>query len=402
MILKIIIRNIAANFKKWIIICIILFVATSALITNIIGGESIKNSMQNACKTIFTGDIMIINPEYEFSLGKASTEELLVLNNTQDLQEKLTLEASVKGVLNRIRRGVEVESTSSSEYMNLLGVETNLEVEFSDLGVIEGRLMEEPNEAVISKTYFDRLVLELGDKITITTIDSETQLKQMEFTIVGILDNVNMNFMRQDSIVINKTDAENLLGVQDSATETLVFLYEPETSSKVVNEFLQIVSEHNGVAYNWDVVGEEVILASLGAYISILFLAFSCVIIICALIYNLTIMSIHKRMREIGTMLSMGFKHKTILYMVCLENLIVGMTTSILSAVFTILGVKLLLTNGIPIGDAAQIFGSKVLTLCLPISQIILATVAIGLLGSISALLVYSKIKRITPIEAMK
>ncbi|MGB7606367.1 MAG: ABC transporter permease, partial [Lutisporaceae bacterium] len=347
-VLKMALRNVKTNLKKQIIICIVFFLATSALTVNVIGAEAIKSSMQNACKKIFTGDIMIKNENYEFALGKASSDELNVVSNVSQLRQKLLEDKDVLGILTRIRKGVEVKCISGSAYMNLLGVDTTEEIRFSDLDVKEGRNIENTNEALMGETYMNRLNLSMGDKIVVNTMNVNADVTEMEFEIVGVLDDENMNFMRQDSLIINLQDGEQLIGIDDVATEVLIYLKSGVDSSSALSRLNNIAKDYDGLAFLWDDVGSEVIYASFGAYISILLLGVACVVIICALVFNLSLMSIHRRLREIGTMLALGVKHRTVLGIICLENLIIGLSASLAGMLFTLLGVKLLLKDGIP------------------------------------------------------
>lgn len=394
-------RNVKTNFKKQIIICIVFFLATSALTVNVIGAEAIKSSMQNACKKIFTGDIMIKNESYAFALGKASSDKLSVISNASQLRQKLLEDKEVLGILTRIRKGVEVKCTSGSAYMNLLGVDTSEEAMFSDLVVKRGRNIENSNEALMGEAYMNRLNLSVGDRIVVSTMNVNADVAEMEFELVGVLDDENMNFMRQDSLIIDLENGEQLIGIEDTATEVLIYLIPGADSSMAMSRFDNIAKDFNGSAYLWDDVGSEVIYASYGAYISILLLGVACVVIICALVFNLSLMSIHRRLREIGTMLALGVKHRTVLGIICLENLIIGLSASLAGMLFTLLGVKLLLTDGIPIGEAAQIFGSKILYFNVPLVESILIAFGVGILGVVSALITYSTIRKIRPMEAI-
>ena len=60
---KLAIRNIKMNFRRYVLLCIVFFLATSALIFNFIGADALKTSMENACVRIFTGNVMVKNPD---------------------------------------------------------------------------------------------------------------------------------------------------------------------------------------------------------------------------------------------------------------------------------------------------------------------------------------------------
>lgn len=400
-IIKMAIRHAISNIKKHIVIIIVYFFATCALLTNIFGAEAIKNSMQVSCKKLFTGDIMIKNKEYEFALGEAKSNELFLVKNIEQLIKVLNNNDKIKGCLARIRRGVQVNFGNESEYMNLIGVNTHDEENYSDFSIKKGSNITADGEALMSDTYLERLGLSIGDKFIIYTMDVNSNVSLMEFQLVGIIDNENMNFMRQDSVIIGFKDAERLINSTDMATEVLVFLNNESEEGNVINELNKFMEDYQGYAYSWKKVGSEIILASIGAYASVTFLAIACAVVICTLVFNLTLLSIYRRMREIGTMLALGFKHHSILGMLCTENLLIGILASLTGLVTTVLTFKVALKNGLNIGAAAQIFGQPRLYFNIPLVSSVLITLGIGLLGVVSACITYSTIRKIKPIEAI-
>lgn len=71
--LKLAVRTITMKFSRYVLLCIVFFVSTIALIFNFIGAHAIKNSMEGACIRIFTGNVMVKNVEYDYRLGLASS-----------------------------------------------------------------------------------------------------------------------------------------------------------------------------------------------------------------------------------------------------------------------------------------------------------------------------------------
>lgn len=394
-------RQAIRNIRKNLIIIIVYFFATCALISNIYAAKAIKNSMELSCKKIFTGDIMVKNPQYDFALGEAKSDNMFLVNNVDSLIKELKENDKIYGCLARIRRGVQVFYENESEYMNLIGVNIESEENYSDFGIKDGSIPYGHNEALMSDTYMERLGLSIGDKFSICTMDINNNVSLLEFRLVGILDNENMNFMRQDSLVIRYEDAQHLINSKDTATEVLIFLKSQDNEETVINELNSYVKDYDGYPYSWREVGREIILASLGAYASVSFLAISCSVVICALVFNLTIMNIYRRMNEIGTMLALGIKHFSILAMLCVENILTGISASFIGLIATVLIFKTVLKNGLYIGTAAQIFGQSRLYFDIEATESILITIGIGLLGTLSACITYFTLRKIRPIEAI-
>lgn len=96
------------------------------MIFNFIGAHAIKNSMEGACIRIFTGNVMVKNVEYDYRLGLASSGDPKLVEHVADYIEAYEKEEGVTGCVARVRRGVQVTS-EKTEYMNLIGVDTDRE-----------------------------------------------------------------------------------------------------------------------------------------------------------------------------------------------------------------------------------------------------------------------------------
>lgn len=397
---KLAIRNIKMNFRRYVLLCIVFFLATTALIFNFIGADALKTSMENACVRIFTGNVMVKNPDYGFRLGMAVSGTPDLVTDVHAFMDKCDGIDDVKGSVARIRRGVQV-SAEKTEYMNLLGVDVEREKKYSEFGVIEGKENMDSGEALISGIYLKKLNLKVGDTVGISTVSAAGLPVRKDFKIVGILKDRNLNFLRQDSIVIRYEDAQVLLEKEDVATEVLVYTKQKDCKKSTLAAINEAAKASDGAAYKWDEVGNEIVYASLGSYASILFLALACIVIICALVYNLTAMSIYSQMRTIGTMLALGMTHGKVLLKFICENIVIGILSCGVSAIFTTLGVVALDSKEIPMGVAAEIFGSEYLSLRVNGGMIILVAVGVALTSIISTLIAFRRIKRIKPIEAI-
>lgn len=398
--LKLAVRTITMKFSRYVLLCIVFFVSTIALIFNFIGAHAIKNSMEGACIRIFTGNVMVKNVEYDYRLGLASSGDPKLVEHVADYIEAYEKEEGVTGCVARVRRGVQVTS-EKTEYMNLIGVDTDREVKYSEFKVREGKVTMKSGEAIISKTCLDRMDLTIGDNVYINMVSAQGIPMRKEYEIVGVIDNTNRNFLRQDEIYIPYQDALDLLQMEDVATELLVYTKDKTPSDEQLTTFNKIAKDKDIKAYPWVEIGNEIIYASLGAYAAILFLAIACAVIICALVYNLTSMSIYSQIRMIGTMLALGMTHGKVLVKFICENLLVGLLSCGLSAVLAILGIQAMSSRQIPLGVAAEIFGNDYLTLHIDYRVIFLVALSVAFFSIISTLIAFCKIRSIQPIEAI-
>lgn len=398
--LKLAVRTIKMYLKRYALLCVVFFVSTLALIINFIGADALKTSMEDACIRIFTGNVMVKHEEYNFRLGFATSGSIDVVEDIDQLIHEYEKQEEVLGCVPRIRRGVQV-SAEKTEYMNLIGVDIEREKQYSEFGVTQGKDDLKKGETLISQTFLERLNLSIGDKIFISTVATNGMPIRNEFEIVGVLNNKNMNFLRQDAIMVSYQDAEELLQQENVATELLIFTKNKVVSDETLQKLNAICDQKEVKTYHWKDMGSEIVYASLGSYASILFLALACAVIICALVYNLTSMSIFYQMKSIGTMLAMGMTHGNILVKFIMENLLISMMSCGCGALLSILQIKIISTMQIPMGTAAEIFGNEFLAVQLDYRLIFEVAIGVALLSVISTLIAFNKIRRIQPIEAI-
>lgn len=399
-ILKLSFRNLLRNKRRTIIIGVLFLVSVSAILTNIAVKNSISKSMADACRTIFTGDLMVTDKQYTFNLGKAPDSTEHMVSDAPAVARRIEAVPGVKGVLSRLRASVVLHFGKKDTYVQLIGSDIAKGKQYAELSVTKGRLPSGADEVLLSATALKNSGAKLGDKIDIIAGSSAQNVSVREAKIVGILDDNNLKFMRSDTLMVTNEFARKLLSAEKSATELLIYTKKP--ADAVMQKKLQNALDDDSLKVSlWTTTGKEVSDAMMGLSASIVMLLIVCLFLTFIVTYNMFVMSLNERYREIGTFLALGMKRSHIIIMITLEGAVLGLGVSLLSGAMMYGGINAMGSSGVQIGaQAAQIFGSQKIFPSIELQSLLIA-LFIGAFGGLAALLSCKNILRVKPVEAL-
>jgi len=204
-----------------------------------------------------------------------------------------------------------------TENFTLAGVDTSK----NDIGlilpnqIVEGRYLEQPGEVVATRAFAQKKNYSLNGTITIA---------EKEFTLVGIVD-PKLYTMSAD-LYLSLTDAQQLAG-RDGRINVLLVKASNADNVKLAGESAAglfpgaKVTDASETAQQ--VSGSLVSAASLTDK----FIGVTSIIVVLAafiIVSLLTILSVNKRVREIGTLKAIGWKNHLIIRQIIAENIVIG------------------------------------------------------------------------------
>lgn len=181
--------------------------------------------------------------------------------------------------------------------------------------IISGAYFNGENQAVVNQSYADKNNIKVGDKIT---------LAKQELTVVGIVG--PKLYTNTADLYLPLADLQKLAGRENRINVMLVKAVNAKdvaaTSEKLKSAFAgATVTDSSDTAK--EVTGSLVNAANLtNKFIGVT----TIIVVICSFIIVslLTVFSVNKRVREIGTLKAIGWKNSLIIRQIIAENVVLG------------------------------------------------------------------------------
>jgi len=204
--------------------------------------------------------------------------------------------------------------------------------------IVEGRYLENSGEIVASRAYAQDKGYALDNKITIGG---------KEFTLVGIVE-PKLYTMTAD-LYTSLTDAQEL---SEREGKINVLLVKATSADNVTRAGENVASLFTGAKVTDSSDTAEEVTGSLvsAANLTNKFIGITSVIVIIAaflIVSLLTILSVNKRVREIGTLKAIGWKNALIVRQILMENIVVGVFGAALGVGVAVLAIAVLNQNNI-------------------------------------------------------
>ncbi len=244
-----------------------------------------------------------------------------------------------------------ISTDIKTENYTVAGVETTK----SDIGLIlpsqitSGKYFNAADQIVVNQTFADKKTIKVGDKFT---------LGGKQFTVSGLVDpklytnTADLYLPLADlQTLANRKDLINILLVKSSDNKNI------DATSKTIAGLFTGAKVTNSKDTAKEVSGSLVSAANLTNK----FIGITSIIIILAafaIVGLLTILSVNKRTREIGTLKAIGWNNSLIVRQILMENIATGLIGAIIGIGLGVLGIYILnhynISLGATIGSAAN------------------------------------------------
>ena len=202
--------------------------------------------------------------------------------------------------------------------------------------LVEGKQPSQPGEVLISRKMGQNLNIHLEDTATLIGSTASGGMAIYNFKVVGFT-HFGIPTLDKNMMFVDITDIQYALDMEDSVGEILGFFdqgyYTKKTAAHFIKQFhtLSIDFPHPLVIQSIKQT------AGLGEYIGMIKVSMTIIVgalmlVMSAVIWNSSLMSVLRRYGEIGMRLAMGeSKGELLRYLLC-ESAVVGLTGSILGA----------------------------------------------------------------------
>jgi len=271
--------------------------------------------------------------------------------------------------------------------------------------VVEGTWLRDdvPNGVVMSEQLAHSLHLKVGDEITILSNTREGSMNGRDFQLLGLLSSSLPNAPGR-LIVMDRSIVGPMLFMDNSATEIAISLRDPAHAQDVGDALRAKVSPRAIPlsVYGWkdlspffvDIMQMQDMV--FGIVVAVLFL------MVLTGIANTMLMSVFERTREIGTLMALGMRRRSVVMLFLLEALMLGVTGALLGLVVGGTVVGLLGLHGIPFAAPGTSGAALTVYPVISTTTVLIVVVFAVVCSLVSAFYPAYRASRLEPVAALR
>jgi len=375
-------------------------------------GNSFKKEIIGILTNSNLGDIQIHKNGYVGSIDNLPLDITIPEKELKKIESLLENNPEVKAYSPRIRFGAMISNFAQTTNMRLTAVYPEKESKTCSSLVkrIKGgnsnpESFISPGSIVIPLNIATGMNLKVGDDIVLVATNKDGSVNGVTFKVSGISENI-LGPQGKDGY-IHMDDAKALLRIENSEiTEIAIKLNNFNKLSTVYadlkNELMQMRGETTAKSmfeiHTWEELSP---FASIAKIVNLLIMVVRLVLISIVLIsiLNVMMMSVYERIREIGTIASIGTLPSKILALFLAEGLSLGFFSAIAG---NIIGIVIILI--ISAAKLKYTFGMMEISLSpqIPTTEIVFALIIVVIISALASLQPALKASKMEPVEALR
>lgn len=357
--------------------------------------QQISDSIAN-----LTGHIQIHNPSYRDD--PAIENSMRIKSTTLD---DLLKDPDVKQLAMRVRLPAVVASERETAGVTIVGIDPSREkgLSFIANAVYDGRYLKDSDDSgiIIGKHLADRLETGLGKRIVLMSQDSDNQVADRGFRIVGLY-HADLQATEMAYAFTGINTARSMLKMGNQISEVSLVTDNKEDLSTLANKLKQEFP-HLEVK-TWKQL-LPLLVSALALYDSILIIWYLIIFIAMSFgLVNTLLMAVFERTREIGLFQALGMQPRFIVVQILIESLILLALGLILGNVFSWISI-LLLSGGINLSAFSRgmewIQIGSLLYPNLIMKDVLISNSLVIVLGLIASLYPAIRAAKAVPVEAI-
>ncbi len=394
-------RNLWRNYRRTTIILAAIAAGIWAMIFMIAFTRGMIESMVSDGIRSIPGHVQIHHPDFR----NDPTVDNLMSRPDGELAASLDGK-DVAAWSSRVRVPAVISSERGSRGVTLVGIDPVAETSISFVAddVVEGRHLEDDRDRglVLGRRLLERLESDVGKRVVVMTQGADNDIVDRGFRVVGVYES-EIASTEEAFAFAGRAALQELLGIGDRVSEIAVL----GTDRREAVQLYRRLAETAGA--DVEVLPWYELNSYLGATMRTMdgFVIVWIVVIFLALSFgfvNTLVMAVFERVREIGLMMALGMKPRTIVAQIVAESILllaIGLAAGNVLAWATIYS----LSDGIDfsfVGDGLEIMGAaSVLKPSLGIGDVLLSTAIVLGLGFLASLSPAIRASRYQPVEAL-
>jgi len=353
---------------------------------------------------LYGGNLQVHAPGFR---EKATRFPLLPLENADAIVTAATAQPQVVAAAKRISTGGIVSNREGTFSVLITAIEPTIESKTSmhAENISAGRYLQEGegDAILIGQGLADLLDAGVGDRINVVGRSLHEEMRQRTMTIVGIYD-LGMAEAEKGSVFITVPEAQSLYNLRDTVTEVAISLEEVGQEQAVVTALQGALS--GSEIDSWDTLRPELreMMTTKLAFTS----AFGFILILIASIgiFNIQMMAVFERTREMGVLAALGMKGRQITGIFLMEGTLIGVVGATVGCLvgvallgyFGQVGIDISFMSGF--GEVTALMGDRIYP-SIPLDVVISRAITVVIIVMLASLYPALQASRKEPAEAL-
>jgi len=324
-------RNMWRNWRRTLIatIAIVLGLILLVFMDAMIAGSD--QAIYSNSVRLYGGNLQVHSPGYR---AKASRMPVLPLANAEIVLDTVSAQPQVVAASMRINTGGMLSNRRDAFPVAITAIQPEREAPVSLIAenITEGRYLDPADEdaILIGRELADLLGAHVGDRVILLGQRKDESMRQATMTIAGIYD-LGLGEAEKGTVFINLSQAQVLYNLRDQATEVTAMLERVGQEDNLVPVLQSALPAYE--VDTWDSLRPELqeTLAMKSTFTSIF--GFIVVMIAAIGIFNLMMMAVYERTREMGVMAAMGMKSRQLLGLFLMEGAMIGIFGAVIGCI---------------------------------------------------------------------
>ncbi|MEA2027588.1 MAG: FtsX-like permease family protein [Campylobacterota bacterium] len=398
LILKLSIRNRLFNLRDTTLVITMIAVAISMMIALAGLYDGMTASMIESTKRSDSGDISIYAKEYRLNKELKNS-----IPNAPTLLQDIAKMEGVEASTYRVSVDGLISTAKHSAFASIYGVDLPSEESFGNFSKFlkYGEIRLDKRGVILSVELAKKLKTRIGSKVIFTTQDSSREINSIALKVRGVVQTTNLS-LDKNAIWVDREVVANFLNIPSTtATQIAIIASHPTPLfEKLKSDYANLDVKNFLELYPMIKQMQDM----MGIFNSISFVIVMLVVFIG--IFGVMYVSILKRIREFGIMISIGMNFSTIRLQIITESLILALLGYILGAGLGYAILLYLSTFGLDLGSyatALESFGMNRYMYATVKSAYFTNTFwAIILSAIMSVVIPLQKIKKSKPVDVIK
>lgn len=306
-----------------------MIVSLLVLYDGVIGG--FEQGIYGNAIQVMGGNIQIHAPGYNEKIGN---KPLFPLADPDGIVSLVEAHPDVTLASKRIVTGGLLTNHEGAFFVSIVGLEPKKEARISieAQNISQGRYLVsgDGDVIVIGQGLATIMEVEVGDRITLVGNSTHKQTRQRTMTIVGIYD-VGIPAIEKNAIFMSLNEAQGLFGLDGEVTEVVINLKQIGQEPEVIS--LIHASQPGYEIDTWETITPELkrgidLDKTVLAVFGIVMLGIAAIGI-----FNLLMMAVFERTREIGVLGALGLKPREIMMLFLMEGILIGVVGAVLGII---------------------------------------------------------------------
>lgn len=329
MIIQLGIRNLFRNKRRSFLASLAIGIGLASLIVFDGVWSGLMSNMVSSVTKTYLGHIQIHNKKFN-----ENRQSEFYISDYEDILKKLTLNKDIQAYSTRVLATAMVNSAYDSNNVQMVGISPRLEKEVSIFSqrILKGSFLNNDDEIMIGKSLSEKLQVEIGDRIVLTTSEIDSgQLSQSLFRVSAIY-GIGTKTIDEFMVILHENKARKMLAIKSGVHEIVIKLKDPNLLNDS-NFITKIVNDNELSVKSWKELAPQLV-AAINLYdISITVMATILLSLVSLGILNTMFMSLYERMFEFGVLRALGTRGRQILLMILSEGAALALS-SILIGIF--------------------------------------------------------------------